>query len=156
VFAPPFQGHVYVIGIDPAEGNPTSDDSALEVLDADTGEEVACLAGKFPPQVLASYAHQIGTWYNHALLMCERNNHGHAVLGWLAEHSHLQRLMGQDQKPGWLSSTLGKTALYDPRRDSSCYPGRATVEVCDRRGFVGNGDRRRAAHTQVHAGHNAP
>jgi hypothetical protein len=107
------EGHVYVIGIDPAEGNPTSDDSALEVLDADTGEEVACLAGKFPPQVLAAYAHQIGTWYNWALLMCERNNHGHAVLGWLAGNSHLQCLLGKDGKPGWLSSTLGKTQLYD-------------------------------------------
>ena len=112
-WAPRVQGHVYVIGIDPAEGKPTSDDSALEVLDGDTGEEVACLAGKFPPQVLAAYAHQIGTWYNNAWLMCERNNHGHAVLGWLAEHSHLQRLLGEDRKPGWLSSTLGKTALYD-------------------------------------------
>jgi hypothetical protein len=35
------------------------------------------------------------------------------VLGWLAGNSHLQCLPGKDGKPGWLSSTLGKTALYD-------------------------------------------
>jgi hypothetical protein len=43
------------IGFDgrPAEGNPSWDDSALVVLDAGTGEEVASLAGKFQPAVLA-------------------------------------------------------------------------------------------------------
>ena len=39
----------YVVGADPAEGNPTSDPSALEVLDADSGEEVASLAGRYEP-----------------------------------------------------------------------------------------------------------
>jgi len=47
VFAVPVPGRKYVIGADPAEGNPTSDDSAATVLDVETGEEVATLAGKF-------------------------------------------------------------------------------------------------------------
>ena len=33
-------------GADPAEGNPTSDDSALTILERDSGEEVASLASK--------------------------------------------------------------------------------------------------------------
>src|SRR5207249_2790712 len=37
VYKPPEPGHRYVIGADPAQGNPTSDDSALEVLDLATG-----------------------------------------------------------------------------------------------------------------------
>src|SRR5207302_534809 len=37
IYAVPARGRVYVVGADPAEGNPTSDDSALAVLDAVSG-----------------------------------------------------------------------------------------------------------------------
>src|SRR5262249_51242815 len=43
VYARPQPGRTYIIGADPAEGNLTSDDSALAVLDTTTGEEVASL-----------------------------------------------------------------------------------------------------------------
>src|SRR5262249_60600377 len=46
IYHQPRPGRRYVIGADPAEGNPTSDDSALEVLDQQTGEEGPCLAGE--------------------------------------------------------------------------------------------------------------
>jgi len=49
----------------------------------------------------------------------ERNNHGHAVLLWLRDNGmgvHL--LPGLDAKPGWLSSKLGKTQLYDKCADA--------------------------------------
>ncbi|HEV3255417.1 MAG TPA: hypothetical protein VG013_00930 [Gemmataceae bacterium] len=118
VYAVPRFDRRYVIGADPAEGNPTSDDSALEILDIDTGEEVATLAGKLQPTALASYADQLGRWYWNAAIMCERNNHGHAVLAWLREHSALRCLYGHDRKPGWLSSTLGKAQLYDATADA--------------------------------------
>ena len=114
VFAPPQPGRRYVLGADPAEGNPTSDDSALGVLDADTGEQVAELAGKFEPALFACYAHQLAVWFNKAGVLVERNNPGHAVLLWLRDNGRgVQLLPGHDNKPGWLSSTLGKTQLYD-------------------------------------------
>lgn len=113
VYKPPQPGRRYVIGIDPAEGNPTSDDSALTVLDLLTGEECAALAERLQPAVIAAAADQVGRWYNNADLLVERNNHGHAVLLWLFEHSKLRCLEGYDEKPGWLSSSLGKTMLYD-------------------------------------------
>jgi hypothetical protein len=109
---------IYVIGADPAEGNPTSDDSALVVLDTGTGEEVASLAGKFQPAVLAAHADTIGRWYNDAAILVERNNHGHAVLLWLTEHGRLRLLPGHDGKDGWLSSQLGKVTLYDRCADA--------------------------------------
>jgi hypothetical protein len=119
VYALPREGHRYVIGADPAEGNPTSDDSALCVLDAGTGEQVAELAGRFEPAILASYAFALAVWFNHAGILVERNNHGHAVLLWLREHADdTRRLNGHDGKPGWLSSTLGKTSLYDKCADA--------------------------------------
>jgi hypothetical protein len=44
MIALPEPGHKYVIGADPAEGNPTSDDSTLCVLDADSDWQAAELA----------------------------------------------------------------------------------------------------------------
>jgi hypothetical protein len=66
IFKPVDEEKRYVIGSDPAEGNPTSDDSALEVLDAENGEEVAALAGKFQPSTLASHIDTIGKYFNQA------------------------------------------------------------------------------------------
>jgi len=49
----------------------------------------------------------------------ERNNHGHAVLLWLRDNGGgMQPLPGHDGKPGWLSSVLGKTQLYDKCADA--------------------------------------
>ena len=118
IYQAPEEGRQYVIGIDPAEGNPTSDDSALSVLDAGTGEEVAQLAGRIQPAVIAAHADRIGQWYNNAALMVERNNHGHAVLLWLRDNSPLRRMIGHDRREGWHSTSKGKTLLYDAAADA--------------------------------------
>jgi len=111
VYKPPEPGRKYAIGIDTAEGNPTSDDSAATVLDRETGEEVANLVGKIEPAVQADYCDQLGKWYNNAPLMVERNNHGHAVLLWLRDNSKLQRLNGPDEKEGWSETSKSKALL---------------------------------------------
>lgn len=118
IYQLPRRGAQYVMGLDPAEGNPTSDDSALAVLDKETGAEVASLAGKFQPSTLAAHADSIGRYFNNAALMVERNNHGHAVLLWLRDNSRLIRLNGHDGREGWLSSTRGKTLMYDATADA--------------------------------------
>lgn len=106
-------GRRYVVGVDPAEGNPVSDDSAIEVLDAVSGEEVCSCAGKFEPGVLAGYVAEVATYYNKAAVMVERNNHGHAVLLWLREFSSVRCLAGRDGRLGWLTNSLGKSVLYN-------------------------------------------
>jgi hypothetical protein len=127
VYARPEPGHIYVIGGDPAEGNPTSDDSALAVLDAASGEEVATLAGKFEPTVFADYARQLAEWYNGAAILCERNNHGHAVIAALDGAGLASSLLGgHDGKVGWMSSMLGKVRLYDCCADA-CRNGEVTI-----------------------------
>lgn len=118
VYREPVPGRRYVIGADPAEGNPTSDDSALTVLDGQTGEEAASLAGKFQPSTFAAHIDAIGRWYNDASVLVERNNHGHAVLLWLRDHSKLRRLSGHDGQQGWLSNSKGKALLYDACADA--------------------------------------
>jgi hypothetical protein len=106
-------GKRYCVGADPAQGNPTSDDSALVVMDVATGEEVASLAGRLEPAVFASVIDAVGRWYNDAAVMVERNNHGHAVLLWLRDNSVLRRLYGHDGQPGWGTTTKSKALLYD-------------------------------------------
>jgi len=127
VFALPEIGHKYVLGADPAEGNPTSDDSALCVLDMSSGEQMAELAGKLEPSVFADYILQLALWFHRAGMLVERNNHGHAVLLWLRDNGGgIQPLPGHDGKPGWLSSMLGKTQLYDKCADA-CKNGEVTL-----------------------------
>jgi hypothetical protein len=117
VYAAPVEGKTYAIGADPAEGNPTSDESTLVVLDRDNGEEVATLAGKFQPSTLAAHIDAVGRWFNNAQVLVERNNHGHAVLLWLRDHSCLWQLPGHDRQVGWLSNSKGKALLYDTVAD---------------------------------------
>jgi len=113
IYTPPQPGRKYVLGADPAEGNPTSDDSALTVVDVATGEECAVLAGKVEPATFGSYIAAVSAYYHDAPAMIERNNHGHAVLQWVEEHAgEVHLLAGHDDKRGWLSSGLGKALLY--------------------------------------------
>jgi len=113
VYVRPTPGHRYVIGVDPAEGNPGSDASAFQVMDADTGEHVAAYGERVEPKVLASYVDMVGQWYFSAPTLVERNNHGGTVLLWLSEHSKLSSLSGMDGKPGWLTTSLSKTMMYN-------------------------------------------
>lgn len=118
IYRAPEAGRKYVQGVDPAEGNPTSDDSSLHVLDKDSGEEIAKLSGKLQPAIIAAHADSIGKFFNNASVLVERNNHGHAVILWLEGNSKLRRLQGPDGKDGWLDNSRGKTLLYDNAADA--------------------------------------
>lgn len=110
----PEPGRRYVMGADPAEGLSSSDDSSLTVGDAATGEQVAKLSGKFEPKVtFPQYIDQVGRFYNQAAALVERNNHGHAVIGYLQTQTETLVMDGFDGRPGWLNNTTGKVRLYD-------------------------------------------
>lgn len=122
IYVEPVPDHHYIIGADPAEGNPTSDDSAGAVIDADTWEEVATFAGKWEPLVFGAYIDAVGRYYNEAAVMAERNNHGHALILALRQTGELQILRGHSadaekeqgsEKLGWLDNLKGKTLMYD-------------------------------------------
>lgn len=119
VFSEPLRGREYIVGCDTAEGNPTSDDSAIAVVDKETGDEVAALAGKFQPNVTAAYCKDLSAYYNHAAVLVERNNHGHAVILWLQDNFNKRLLInGHDGRPGWNDNSLGKTMLYSTLAES--------------------------------------
>lgn len=112
VYTPPQIMGEYFIGADPAEGNPTSDDSCASVVDMNTLEEVAVVAGKIEPSVFAGYLDTLSTWYNNATILPERNNHGHAVILALDETYGRDCAIGWDDRPGWMSSSRGKALMY--------------------------------------------
>jgi hypothetical protein len=119
VYRAPKFGVEYRGGADPAEGNVNSDDSALTIVDHATGEEVARLAGKYEPGVFAGHSKSVAAWYNHARLLVERNNHGHAVILWFSQNGYLSYLIdGLDGKTGWLTTAAAKTAMYDLAADA--------------------------------------
>lgn len=113
VFVAPAAGRKYVLGADPAEGNPTSDDSALVVLDADSGEECASVASKFDMAVFAGHIAAVAGWYNEAAVLVERNNHGHAVLLDLnLQYPEVWKLADVDGKAGWNTTGKSKGILW--------------------------------------------
>ncbi|MBP8125781.1 MAG: hypothetical protein KAZ26_24240 [Caldilineaceae bacterium] len=119
VFKAPEVGRRYVIGADPAEGNPGSDPSAADVQDALTGEQMAVCSGKIEPTTFADYLALLSEYYNWAPVMVERNNHGHAVIGRIKnDHRKVKLLRGYDRRWGWMSNSRGKTLLYTAAVDT--------------------------------------
>jgi len=115
VFREPEYTQEYVIGVDPAEGNPHSDDSVISVVNLRTLEQCAVLAGKIEPEVLTGYGIALSNWYNGARVLVERNNHGHVVIALMNDDPAMRiRLMkGLDGNFGWMSSSRGKSIMYD-------------------------------------------
>jgi hypothetical protein len=117
IFKKPYLMGEFVISGDPAEGNPTSDDSVSHALDVSNGEEMAVLAGKFEPSIFADYMAQLARYYNRASILPERNNHGHAVIMALEMIPDAACLTGFDGKAGWMSSSKGKAIMYTGAAD---------------------------------------
>lgn len=112
IYVLPDPKRTYVIGADPAEGNPTSDDSALEVMDAETFEEVACFAAPMQPSIFGETIAAFSEAYNGASVLIERNNHGHAVILKITESTNVDVIRGDDGKYGRVTSGPSKAKMY--------------------------------------------
>lgn len=114
VYRLPVPGRRYKVGADPAEGLPGADhdDSAVSVVDDETGEEVCCGLGRWEPaREFPAVIEAVATTYNGAAVLVERNNHGHAVLGALTGRVVL--LDGPDGRQGLPKSPASKAQLWD-------------------------------------------
>jgi hypothetical protein len=109
----------YFVGADPAEGNPTSDDSSAHVVDLQSGEEVAHVVGKIQPTTFAQMVFEVAQYFNNAPILVERNNHGHAVIAHLTENTSADIALGWDGDPGWMSSTRGKALMWTIMADAA-------------------------------------
>lgn len=94
-FLKPQKNSRYIIGADTSEGLDGEGDhdfSAFQVLDVDTWEQVARFKGRLEPVDFARELVKVGAYYNNALIVVERNNHGHAVLAEMIHHSDYPRM----------------------------------------------------------------
>lgn len=113
IYQPPQPGRMYLIVADVSEGLDHGDWSNAVVVDRRTGEEVATIRGLWEPDVYADYLHAIGTAYNRCEIAVERNNHGHTVLATLKRAGYPRITLGDDGRPGWLTSTASKPQMID-------------------------------------------
>ncbi|HEY1802260.1 MAG TPA: terminase [Terriglobales bacterium] len=112
IWFPAQAGRQYLVGVDPAGGGSEGDYSCAQVIDRASGMQCAELHGHYPPRQLAVELIAIAAVYNNALLVVERNNHGHGVL------AHL-RAMGcgnvyrEGEQDGWLTSAVSRPAMIE-------------------------------------------
>jgi hypothetical protein len=80
IFKRRVKGKKYVIGADTATGRQVATDdpdySAAVVLDEETGEEVAAIRGRMPPEDFADDLIEMGVQYNMAMIAVERGTGG--------------------------------------------------------------------------------
>jgi hypothetical protein len=112
VWLQPRRERQYVIGVDPAGGGTEGDYACAEVIDQETAIQCAEVHGHYSPRELALKLIELGRLYNDALLVVERNNHGHGVLANLraAGYQNVFRDGGQD---GWLTSVVTRPRMIE-------------------------------------------
>ena len=114
--------HAYVMGVDTAEGLAHGDYSVIQVLDVNTGEQVAIWHGHIAPDLLAEEVYSGGLWFNSALCCVESNNHGLTTITEL-RHLGYPRLYRRrslnsvsnrmSQEYGWKTTRTSKPLLID-------------------------------------------
>lgn len=113
-------GRRYVIIIDPSEGV-GGDPTAAVVLDRGTGEHVATIHGQFATWECARVCAEVGKMYwgaqpdgsrLPALIVVERNNHGHAVLqGLVREQKYPHIYADRDKRAGWKNTEPSRASV---------------------------------------------
>ena len=113
----------YGIGADVAEGldEQDGDASAFHVVDQ-TGFVVASYNGQVSPGFYGVILNSIGRYYGNALMIVERNNHGHTTLSKLEElnypNLYSEETIGRKSKKltkklGWGTDSVSKTLMID-------------------------------------------
>ncbi|WP_432400966.1 hypothetical protein [Wukongibacter sp. M2B1] len=128
IYKHPEEGRQYVIGDDVAEGKTGGDYSVTEVIDKETGEQVAELHGHWEPDIFAKKTKRLGEYYNNAIAGIERNNHGHAVLNtlinydvydYLYHHVNYNSDTGQEEsEPGFPTNKQTKPILISDLQEA--------------------------------------
>jgi len=102
----------YIIGVDPAGGGTDGDYACAQVIDRQTTMQCAELHGHYSPRELAAKLIELARMYNDALLVIERNNHGHGVLANLRAAGY-QNVFRDGDQDGWLTSAVTKPAMIE-------------------------------------------
>lgn len=130
IWEEPKADYHYGIGVDTAEGTEEGDNSVVTVVCKETGEEVAQLAGKITAieeHALAQSIRTIARMYKNHLCVVERNNHGHAVIGFLKAYDDVKLYQRQVKDKitektetviGWDTNPKSKAYVIDTLKKS--------------------------------------
>jgi hypothetical protein len=112
IWCPSQEGRSYIVGVDTAGGGSAGDYACAQVIDRELGVQCAELHGHFPPLELARRVKNLGSRYEDALVVVERNNHGHAVLAHLG-YLECKNLYEKDSELGWLTTAANRPAMIE-------------------------------------------
>lgn len=114
----PKMGHRYTMGVDVSEGI-GGDESAIDIIDVTTGEQVFHLSGQLTVPLLAEKVEEYAKRYNDAYIIPEANNHGFSLIYLLRDRHldiykrekfdgpHVKRV----QRLGWLTTKRTKPLM---------------------------------------------
>jgi len=138
IWEEPENGRHYGIGVDTAEGLAHGDNSVISVVCKETGREVAQASGKISAideNDLARVLSLVGRMYRDHLCVIERNNHGHALIGFVKDDAALNLYQQEEKdaitqkvtrKIGWDTGHKSKAyvigVLKRDLKDGACIP----------------------------------
>jgi hypothetical protein len=157
IFLPPQVGREYIVALDPAGGGSEGDYAAVQVIDMQSGAQCVELQQRLRPRELARVAVELAREYSTpgqpALLVVERNNHGHGVLAHLENAEPYEHIYAANGVPGWLTTSSSRPvivsdldALLVERPD--LFRSRRLLEEC--RTFVTHANGRTGAANGAH------
>jgi hypothetical protein len=111
IWLPAVRGRQYLVAVDPAGGGSGGDNSAIEVLELETGMQCAEFAGHPGAAELAGLVAELARCYNNAWVVVERNNHGSGVLAHLERAEGDLRVYRQNGQAGWLTNSVSRPAV---------------------------------------------
>lgn len=112
---PPAANKDYLLAADPAGGGADGDYAALQIVELGSGVQCAELQQRLRPRefarAIASLAREYSTPGHPALVVVERNNHGHAVLAHLKDSEHYEPVYEKGGNRGWLTTSASKPEI---------------------------------------------
>lgn len=112
VWHKPERGRRYVVSADPSEG--TGGDPGAAIVFRDDGVHCATIHGQLAPWDMARILVHVSKLYNRALIIPERNNHGHAVIQAIIRELQYRRVyVHRDEKPGWPTDSVTRPMMLD-------------------------------------------
>ncbi|HEV2646875.1 MAG TPA: terminase [Acidobacteriaceae bacterium] len=115
IFLPPQVGREYIVAVDPAGGGSEGDYAAVQVIDRQSGAQCAEVQQRLRPREVARVAVELAREYSTpgepALIVVERNNHGHGVLAYLTTSEPYENIYGTNGVAGWLTTSSSKPMI---------------------------------------------
>lgn len=117
----PEKGHRYILSADVSKGS-ADDSSAIQVVDMDTGEQVAEYLGKISTKELSKLLNDLGKYYNNGYIYVECNSIGEAVFNELfynycySNMYKMKKISKADRSQvwtGWMTTTKTRELVTD-------------------------------------------